>query len=165
MFLEQDYLRSDLAGNPPKLPTPKVGESPAEALRRVQWRSDETDLAVNREILAALFRSDIEVKGDCNPKIFHQKFILRDDDGTATPTSALLSGPANFTWTDTHSNRNNVVVFGNAAVGRQDQAEVEQLERGSFGRGLHGEVPRPMTLPGCRCGCCSPPTTPPSWRS
>jgi hypothetical protein len=33
---------------------------------------------VNREILAALLRSDIEVKGDDNPKIFHQKFILRD---------------------------------------------------------------------------------------
>src|SRR4029453_702480 len=57
VFLEQDDLRSDLAGNPPKPPTPKVGESPAEALRRVQWRSDETDLAVNREILAALLRA------------------------------------------------------------------------------------------------------------
>jgi hypothetical protein len=49
VFLEQDYLRSDLAGNPPKLPTPKAGESPAEALRRVQWLTDETDLAVNRD--------------------------------------------------------------------------------------------------------------------
>jgi hypothetical protein len=37
IFLEQDYLRSDLAGNPPKPPTPRAGESPAEALRRVQW--------------------------------------------------------------------------------------------------------------------------------
>ena len=53
-------------------------------MRRVQWLKDETDLAVNREILAALLRSDIEVKGDYNPKIFHQKFILRDYDGKAT---------------------------------------------------------------------------------
>jgi len=148
IFLEQDYLRSDLAGKPPKLPTPKAGETPAEALRRVQWLKDETDLAVNREILAALLRSDIEVKGDYNPKIFHQKFILRDYDGKATPTSALLSGSANFTWTDTHVNLNNVFVFRNAYVCRQYQAEVEQLQRGSFGRGLHGEVPRTYDLAG-----------------
>jgi phosphatidylserine/phosphatidylglycerophosphate/cardiolipin synthase-like enzyme len=37
IFLEQDYLRSDLAGNPPKPPTPRAGETAAEALRRVQW--------------------------------------------------------------------------------------------------------------------------------
>src|SRR4029453_17495310 len=42
VLLEQDYLRSDLAGNPPSSPTPKVGESPAEALWRVQWLTDET---------------------------------------------------------------------------------------------------------------------------
>ena len=40
--------------------------------------ADETDLAENRRILAALLRSDVEVRGDFNPKIFHQKFILRD---------------------------------------------------------------------------------------
>ena len=148
IFLEQDYLRSDLAGNPPKLPTPKAGETPAEALRRVQWLTDETDLAVNREILAALLRSDIEVKGDYNPKIFHQKFILRDYDGKATPTSALLSGSANFTWTDTHINLNNVFVFRNAYICRQYLTEVEQLQRGSFGRGLHGEVPKTYDLGG-----------------
>jgi hypothetical protein len=42
-----------------------------------------------------LLRSDIEIKGDYNPKIFHQKFILRDYDGRAVPTSALLTGSAN----------------------------------------------------------------------
>ena len=47
IFLEQDYLRSDLAGKPPKPPTPKPGETPAGALRRVQWDKDETDLAIN----------------------------------------------------------------------------------------------------------------------
>jgi hypothetical protein len=68
--------------------------------------------------------------------------------GKATPTSALLSGSANFTWTDTHINLNNVFVFRNAYVCRQYQAEVEQLQRGSFGRGLHGEVPRTYDLAG-----------------
>jgi phosphatidylserine/phosphatidylglycerophosphate/cardiolipin synthase-like enzyme len=165
VFLEQDYLRSDLAGNPLKLPTPRAGETPEEALRRVQWHTDETDLAVNREILAALLRSDVEVKGHYNPKIFHQKFILRDYDGKATPTSALLSGSANFTWTDTHRNLNNLFVFRNAYICRQYQAEVEQLQRGSFGRGLHGEVPKTYDLSGVPVRVLFAPTTPPSWRS
>jgi hypothetical protein len=76
VFLEQDYLRTPLAGNPPKMPTPRPGESPEEALRRVQWLEDDTDLAVNRRILPALLRSDVQVRGDYNPKIFHQKFVL-----------------------------------------------------------------------------------------
>jgi len=88
--------------------------------------------------------SELEVKGDYHPKIFHQRFILGDHDGKATPTSALLSGSANLPWTDTHSNLNNVVVFHNAYVCRQYQAEVEQLQRASLGRGLHGEVPRDL---------------------
>jgi hypothetical protein len=87
-------------------------------LRRVQWLKDETDLAANREILAALLRSDIEVKGDYNPKIFHQKFVLRDYEGKASTTSALLSGSANFTWSDTHVNLNNVFILRNAYVCR-----------------------------------------------
>ena len=60
----------------------------------------------------------------------------------------MLSGSANFPWADTHSNLNNVVVFHNAYVCRQYQAEVEQLQRASFGRGLHGELPRTYDLSG-----------------
>jgi len=92
VFLEQDYIRSDLVGSPPKPPKPEGAETPEEALRRVQWLEDTTDLATNRRILSALLRSDIEVKGDFNPEIFHQKFILRDYEGKAQPTSALLTG-------------------------------------------------------------------------
>jgi phosphatidylserine/phosphatidylglycerophosphate/cardiolipin synthase-like enzyme len=148
MFIEQDYIRSDLVGTPPKLPTPQPGETPARALERVQWLKDDTELAINRQILAALLRSDIEIKGDYNPKIFHQKFILRDYDGSAMPTSALLTGSANFTTTDTHRNLNNVVIFRNAHVCRQYLIEVEQLKRGSFGRGMHGAVPATYDLGG-----------------
>jgi phosphatidylserine/phosphatidylglycerophosphate/cardiolipin synthase-like enzyme len=149
LFLEQDYLRSPLQGEPPKLPKPKSGETPEQALFRVQWLDDQTELAENRRILAALLRSDIQVRGDYNPKIFHQKFVLRDyRDGKATPTSALLTGSANFTETDTHRNLNHVVVFNSAYICRQYEDEVEQLRRGSFGRGLHGAIPKVYDLAG-----------------
>jgi hypothetical protein len=36
LFLEQDYLRSDLKGSPPDLPEPKPGETPEQALFRTQ---------------------------------------------------------------------------------------------------------------------------------
>lgn len=74
--------------------------------------------------------------------------MLRDYEGTATSTSALLSGSANFTWTDTHVNLNNVFIFRNAYIWRQYLVEVEQLKRGSFGRGLHGDVPATYDLAG-----------------
>jgi phosphatidylserine/phosphatidylglycerophosphate/cardiolipin synthase-like enzyme len=149
LFLEQDYLRSDLRGEPPDLPKPKPGETPEQALFRTQWLEDKTDLAENRRILAALLRSDVQVRGDYNPAIFHQKFVLRDyRDGTASPTSALLTGSANFTLTDMHQNLNHVFVFRNAYVCRQYETEVEQLRRGSFGRGMHGDVPKTYDLAG-----------------
>ena len=89
------------------------------------------------------------MRGDYNPKIFHQKFILRDyRDGKARPTSALLTGSANFTDTDTHRNLNHIVVFHSAFICRQYETEVEQLRRGSFGRGLHGMSRRSTTSAG-----------------
>ena len=98
--------------------------------------------------MSALLRSDIEVHGDYNPKIFHQKFVLRDYRGRARATSALLTGSANFTVTDTHRNLNHVFVFHDAYVCRQYLDEVEQLRVGSFGRGLHGPVPTTYDLGG-----------------
>lgn len=148
LFLEQDYLRTPLVGNPPRQPTPKPGETPEQALKRAQWLEDDTELAPNRRILSALLRSDVQVRGDYNPKIFHQKFVLRDYDGRSTPTSALLTGSANFTVTDTHRNLNHVFVFRNAFVCRQYATEVEQLRRGSFGRSLHGAVPKVYDVAG-----------------
>jgi phosphatidylserine/phosphatidylglycerophosphate/cardiolipin synthase-like enzyme len=148
LFLEQDYLRSELP-RVPVAPTPRAGETAADALRRVQWLEDTSELTENRRILSALLRSDVEVRGDWNPKIFHQKFVLRDyRGGEARPTSALLTGSANFTSTDTHSNLNHVVVFHSSYVCRQYEEEVEQLRRGSFGRGMHGKVPKTYDLAG-----------------
>jgi phosphatidylserine/phosphatidylglycerophosphate/cardiolipin synthase-like enzyme len=165
LFLEQDYLRSSLERDQvthvPIPPVPKPGETEEQALERVQWVEDDTELKENRRILSALLRSDIETRGDFNPEIFHQKFILRDyDKGTATSPGdpALLTGSANFTWTDTHVNLNNVVVFHNSYVCRQYEIEFEQLRRGMFGRGLHGEEPKTYDLAG---GCPSKSSSPP----
>jgi PLD-like domain len=153
LFLEQDYLRTPLKSKEgvPIQPTPKAGESADEALRRVQWGADDTDLAENRKILAALLRSDIEVKGDFNPKIFHQKFALRDYRGgkaTKPGEPALLSGSANFTLTDTHKNLNHVFIFNSAAVCRQYEFEFDELSLGRFGRQIHGDVPKLFDLGG-----------------
>ncbi len=153
VYLEQDYIKSKLKAKPDP-PAPEPGETAAQALRRVQWRSDELDLnrdaslARNRRILTAFLRNNIEVHGDFNPEIFHQKFVLRDYRKGARPTSALLSGSANFTQTDTHRNLNNVFVIHDADICRQYRTEVEQLRQGEFGRGMHGEVPNTYDLGG-----------------
>ena len=147
MFVEQDYLRT---ARPKKAltATPVGNETEAEARARIQWGDDEDELDINRRILTALLRNDIEVKGDYNPAIFHQKFVLRDYRGKAHPTSGLLTGSANFTTTDTHKNLNHVVVFNDHRVCRDYLTEVEHLGGGDFGRGEHGEVPRVFDLNG-----------------
>jgi len=153
LFLEQDYLRTALKreNGVPIKPVPNAGETPEQALERVQWGPDTTDLAENRRILSALLRSDVQTRGDFNPKIFHQKFVLRDYfDGKATTPGnpALLSGSANFTVTDTHVNLNHVFVFRNSFVCRQYEVEFNQLRGGSFGRQRHGDVPETYNLSG-----------------
>jgi phosphatidylserine/phosphatidylglycerophosphate/cardiolipin synthase-like enzyme len=127
VFVEQDYIRTKLEKVPkPPQPDTASGETQAEAIYRLQWRADQEtaaedlerkreSLAINRVILPALLRNGIEVKGDFNPKIFHQKFIVRDYRGKAQPRSALLTGSANFTHHDTHDNLNNVFVFHDAS--------------------------------------------------
>jgi hypothetical protein len=93
LFLEQDYLRSDLKGTPPDPPKPRSGETLEQALFRTQWLEDMTEPAENRRIFAALLRSDVQVRGDYNPAIFHQKFVLHDyRKGKALSTSALSNG-------------------------------------------------------------------------
>jgi phosphatidylserine/phosphatidylglycerophosphate/cardiolipin synthase-like enzyme len=153
LFLEQDYQRTPLRSKKgvPLAPKTKAGETPGDALRRVQWGDDDTDLAANRRILAALLRSDVEVKGDFNPKIFHQKFALRDYRGgkaTKPGRPALLTGSANFTLTDTHRNLNHVFVFNSARVCREYEREFAQLRLGRFGREIHGDVPKLFDLSG-----------------
>lgn len=84
----------------------------------------------NRTALVQLLRGAVDAKIDFNPKIFHQKFIIRDP-GHAR--AAVLTGSANFTDTDTHANLNHIVLFHHPGVVAAYQDEFRQLWQGIFG--------------------------------
>lgn len=132
IVLEQSYLREE-----------KLNLKKSPASRELwQWTPTNGKNAANRRIATALLQSNIDLKLDFNKKIFHQKFIVRDYRGKATPTSALLTGSTNFTDTDCHSNLNHVFVFNDAGVCSQYANQYAEIARGEFGRrGLGGEPP------------------------
>ena len=101
----------------------------------------------NRELHAALLRAGVDVITALNPKLFHQKFVVRD---AGTDTAAVLTGSANFTRTDTGTNPpghpeqagnnlNHVLVLHGKAITAQYLAEFERLRAGTFGD-LHERV-------------------------
>ena len=114
LFLEQDYL---ISNRRPKV-RPNIGDE---------------DIHENRTILNALLRSSIDVKADYNPKIFHQKFIIRDYRRSAMSTSAVLTGSTNFTQTGTHKNFNHVIIFNDYRVCREYRVEFDEIRCGNFG--------------------------------
>lgn len=145
LVLEQDYLQEE------DVPKPRVraGETNEQARWRTQWQQDPPrGLDMNRDIARALLRSGCHVSADYNPDIFHQKFVIRDYVDRASATSALLTGSANFTHTDTHKNLNHVVVFNDYRVCREYRSEFAEIESGSFGRARHGRVPGTANLSG-----------------
>jgi phosphatidylserine/phosphatidylglycerophosphate/cardiolipin synthase-like enzyme len=148
MVLEQDYLASD---NIPRA-TPRQGESPEEAIKRVQWeeRRRPKTSRTNRDILSALLRNAIDVKADYNPKIFHQKFIIRDYRGTRRATSAVLTGSTNFTFTGTHKNYNHIVIFHEHRICKAYLMEFEEIRSGNFGalNLRENDIPRSYNLKG-----------------
>lgn len=146
MVVEQDYL---LTGRLPEVRA-RSGEDPAVARRRIQWgiEGGEKSLEENRRLFSALLRCNVDVKADYNPEIFHQKFVIRDYRGTTKPTSAILSGSANFTVTDCHRNLNHIVIFHDWRICKEYAAEFASIRAGRFGRGEHGEVPRAFNLEG-----------------
>ena len=148
IVLEQDYL---VEAKLPKPPPKRAEETPEDALRRWQW-TPAGKLAENRQIVAALLQSAVDVKADYNPKIFHQKFALRDyrpdERQGIKPSAALLSGSANWTQTDCHANLNHVFVFHDKRLCAEYRREFDQIRRGEFGRGALGEVPRAYSLAG-----------------
>lgn len=122
LILEGDYLLQD-----PPLADPWAPGGDHEA---------------NRIIVAALLRAGVDVITDLNPKIFHQKFVVRD---AGKPTSAVLTGSANFTQTDTGTNTttgpassrgnnlNHVVILRGQQITSQYVVEFSSMRSGTFG--------------------------------
>ena len=90
----------------------------------------KVSLDTNRKHILTLLRGVVDAKIDFNPKIFHHKFIIRDQ-GEAR--EAVLTGSTNFTTTGTHRNLNHVVIFHDFRVAAAYQSEFEQLWDGIFG--------------------------------
>ena len=99
----------------------------------------------NRIIQGALLKAKVDVIADLNPKIFHQKFIVRDP---GAPTAAVLTGSTNFTLTDTGTNAsgnnlNHVLILrGQTATGLYLR-EFERLRSGTFGELRERREPKP----------------------
>ena len=144
MFLEQDYLQ---AGKTPAV-KPESGETYDQARQRTWWqeRRQGKTSKTNRDILAAFLRCGIDVKADLNPKIFHQKFIIRDHGSGAGKTRALLTGSTNFTKTGVHSNLNQVIIFHDARICETYSREFEEIRQGTFGRLRSREEPEARTI-------------------
>ncbi|MCH7534211.1 MAG: phospholipase [Bacteroidetes bacterium] len=85
----------------------------------------------NRIIHDAALRARINVHSDFNPKIFHQKFIVRD-------RNALLTGSTNFTDTGTSSNLNHIVVINDKKIAKIYTNEFKEIMKGHFGKLMEG---------------------------
>jgi len=96
----------------------------------------------NRQIAAALLRSGAEVRIDLNPETYHQKFVVRDPDGSR---AALLTGSTNFTPTGTSKNLNHVVTLRSKSVTRLYVDEFEEAWSGTFGELNARHDPEPRT--------------------
>jgi phosphatidylserine/phosphatidylglycerophosphate/cardiolipin synthase-like enzyme len=128
MVVEQDYLREQRPPADPFLVDP------------------DDSLHENRELFSALLRAGVDVRADYNPHIFHQKFIVRDLNGSRRAT---LMGSTNFTPTGvgthaTKKNLNHVVIINDKRVSREYDAEFQEIWTGTFGekRARHEGAPR-----------------------
>lgn len=135
VVVEHDYIfNKDF---PEGLAKPLESETEEEALRRAQWEElrNPEYIKTNRDIHAALLRNGIDVKADYNlGHIFHQKFIVRDPrKNKALPKTGVLTGSTNFTWTGTHKNLNNVVIFNDRRITWEYKEEFEEIQSGVFG--------------------------------
>lgn len=116
LVLEGDYLKVRRAR---KYPFEQEGENES-----------------NRQLHDAILRSNIDVKSDFNPSIFHQKFIVRD--GTS-----LLTGSTNFTDTGTSTNLNNLVIVHDEEIAKLYSREFREIQQGHFGKLNEGHDPAP----------------------
>ena len=98
---------------------------------------------MNRRLHDAVLRAAINVKSDYNPKIFHQKFIIRDG-------SAVLTGSTNFTDTGVTKNLNHLVIIHDRKVANTYTKEFNEIQKGHFGplNEGHDVSPRDVTVSG-----------------
>jgi len=119
LVLEADYLRAKRAHSDPFSPG---GEHEP-----------------NRRLHDAILRANIQVRTDFNPKIFHQKFIVRDRE-------AVLTGSTNFTPTGVERNLNHVVIIKDRKVAKVYQREFKEIRQGHFGKLNEGHDLAPPDL-------------------
>jgi hypothetical protein len=107
----------------------RPGRSQRES-KPVEPPTKVVSLDMNRGLLVQMLRGAVDSKIDFNPKIFHQKFVIRDP---GKPRAAVLTGSTNFTVTDTHRNLNHMAIFHHDGVVTAYQTEFDQLWDGIFG--------------------------------
>lgn len=112
---------------------------------------------VNRALAAALLRGTAWVRSDFNPKIFHQKFIVRD-------RNAVLTGSTNFTPTGVGTsaiggNLNHILVVKDKKFATEFEREFREISNGNFGKnvGSRNESPPPITVDGIDLKICFSP--------
>jgi phosphatidylserine/phosphatidylglycerophosphate/cardiolipin synthase-like enzyme len=119
LVLEADYLLAKTA-----LPDPFISDGPHEP---------------NRILHDAVLRAKIKVNSDYNPKIFHQKYIIRD-------SKSVLTGSTNFTDTGTSQNLNHIVIIHNQAIAKIYNKEFTEIQQGHFGKLNEGHDPKPKEV-------------------
>ncbi|MEM9059478.1 MAG: phospholipase D-like domain-containing protein [Pseudomonadota bacterium] len=111
----------------------------------------------NRVLAAALLRGTAWVRSDFNPKIFHQKFIVRDRE-------AVLTGSTNFTPQGVGSsksggNLNHILVVEDKAFAKVFEREFAEISNGDFGKnvGSRNVTPDDEIVSGVRLKACFAP--------
>lgn len=99
----------------------------------------------NRRLHDAFLRAKIKVNSDFNPKIFHQKFMIRD-------TESVLTGSTNFTETGTEANLNHIVIIHDEKIAKIYNKEFKEIQQGHFGKlnEGHDSAPEEIKVSGVR---------------
>ena len=100
---------------------------------------------INRRLHDYLLRAKVPVNADFNPKIFHQKFIVRD-------RTAVLTGSTNFTDTGVGKNLNHVVIVEDKDVAKCYSDEFKEIRNGHFGKHnlANLKAPKEVSVSGLR---------------
>ncbi|WP_340109985.1 phospholipase D-like domain-containing protein [Pikeienuella sp. HZG-20] len=110
----------------------------------------------NRLLAAAALRSTIWLRSDFNPRIFHQKFIIRDGE-------AVLTGSTNFTPTGVGraaqgGNLNHILTVESKEIARIYSREFTDIAKGNFGReSTQSPHPPEIVVDGVRFKICFAP--------